>query len=360
MRRISLIHVILVLSCAGHIAPERAAGQDDNGILRLGAKSFTGFRGEITSLHFSPAGTELLSSGWETILWDVKNEKVLEKSERVRPELSVFIGNGKRFAMAKSHESPVLVVDTAKWNDATELNPALPLIFCMAASSDGKFLLAGGSEKPVKAANGRVELKGSLLLWDVNQKKLLHKMEGHTAPVKSVAFIPGEFRAISRGGDGTTRVWNLENGKEIRRHGEPDETFEWANPIPMAVFQDGKSYTVGQFTYSIDPFELKRRIKLSDEEQKEDRNRLMRVSSVAISPNQKMIAYGDNRGRVRLWNVESGEEAERFLVSANRSMVTAIAFSPDGRFIATGLQGDTPGVAGPGDFAIRMWELSKK
>jgi WD40 repeat protein len=71
-----------------------------------------------------------------------------------------------------------------------------------------------------------------------------------------------------------------------------------------------------------------------------------RVASLAFSPNGKFIATGSHDKLVRIWAVATGKEVCRFPTKAG--VITAIVFSPDGKFIAD--NGDV-------DEGIRVWEV---
>jgi hypothetical protein len=58
------------------------------------------------------------------------------------------------------------------------------------------------------------------------------------------------------------------------------------------------------------------------------------VNSVAFSPDGKMLASASSDKTVRIWNVATGSEMRR--VSGNLQNVTCIAFSPDGKVLAGG------------------------
>ena len=59
------------------------------------------------------------------------------------------------------------------------------------------------------------------------------------------------------------------------------------------------------------------------------------VESVAFSPDGKTLATGSDDGSVRLWDVASRRQIGRPLTSQSGE-VRSVAFSPDGKTLATG------------------------
>jgi WD40 repeat protein len=69
------------------------------------------------------------------------------------------------------------------------------------------------------------------------------------------------------------------------------------------------------------------------------------VSSVAFSPDGRLLASGSWDERVKIWEVASGRLLHT--LSGHSSFVSSVAFSPDGRLLASGSRDNTVKIWGP-------------
>jgi WD40 repeat protein len=70
------------------------------------------------------------------------------------------------------------------------------------------------------------------------------------------------------------------------------------------------------------------------------------VTAVAFSPDGKTVASGSYDKTVRLWDAATGEERQK--LEGHDEIVTAVAFSPDGKTVATGSDNKT----------VRLWDAA--
>src|SRR6266508_1035921 len=70
------------------------------------------------------------------------------------------------------------------------------------------------------------------------------------------------------------------------------------------------------------------------------------VYSVAFSPDGKMLASGSHEQVVKLWDVGTGNLIRSFM--GHRNTIHSVAFSPDGKTLASGSS----------DHKVKLWDVS--
>jgi WD40 repeat protein len=72
------------------------------------------------------------------------------------------------------------------------------------------------------------------------------------------------------------------------------------------------------------------------------------VRSVAFSPDGRLLASGSYDKTIKLWEVATGREVRTLTLTGHTSVVRSVAFSPDGRLLASGSE----------DATIKLWDIS--
>ncbi|HEX8230987.1 MAG TPA: WD40 repeat domain-containing protein [Chloroflexia bacterium] len=211
------------------------------------SRRLEGCTGRTTGLSFTPDGTELVagSAGWigysPIFRWNVSDWRPINTPE-IKLGHSVL---GLSVRPSSTDKSGVqLVTVSGDWGGMGNMAQ----VWDLKTGSRGKLLKRHSSHFASVAirADGRVAALGSggwgsdyaVRLWDPNSGKVLHELptnadpnEMHTATVSALAFSPthqssgevqGGRRLASASYDGTIRIWQVSDGKQLgllRGHG---------------------------------------------------------------------------------------------------------------------------------------------
>ena len=217
-------------------------------------------------------------------------------------------------------------------------------------SSDGSKIVAGCGDHAVR-------------LWDAASGKQLACLRGHGDVVCAVAFSPTDDCIASGGGggsetDNTVRLWDASyRGEMPRLRGHSAPVLALARSVDGALLASGageRQYLRGGDTPDSD-------VRVWDVASGEEvvcmRGHPSPVRSIAFSSDGRLIASGAGRdfhprhGEVRLWDARTGMEIARLL--GHETHVSAVAFTPDGRRL---ISAEGRSESGEG-MAIRMWDV---
>ncbi|MBI1913871.1 MAG: sigma-70 family RNA polymerase sigma factor [Planctomycetes bacterium] len=330
----------------------------------------------VKALAFAPDGKTLVSGGLDgrVCLWDpATGEQRARLAGHSRYVLWLaFTRDGRTLASAAEKEG-VRLWDVAARRQVRFIEAKDSWRAACALSGDGRTLATGHKD-------------GTVRVWDTATGREARHWQAHAMSVFALAFSPDSQVLASGGmGDSSIRLWRPTTAKELLPSGGPhgylsllafadggktlrvaarDRVFrrwDWAadaekieQTFPSAAWwlqafsPDGRAMATLNFR--------DKEVLLTTADTRPPR-RLRghedSIGAVAFSADGKILASGDAKGSVRLWDVASGRETLRFAAGQE---VSALTFSPDGKVLASGAGGQFGGR--PVSPAVCLWDLA--
>jgi len=237
-----------------------------------------------------------------------------------------FSPDGKMLAVASS--IGVWLYDSITFSEIGLIETGT-IVNSISFNPDGTAIAGGGED-------------GAIRIWEVNSRKLIRMLKGHTDRVSSVAFSTEDALLASGSDDGTIKLWEVNSGSLIKTL---DGHSSFVNSV--AFSPDGSMFAsgggIGDETIKLWDTKSKSLVRGIEWDTKW-------ANSVAFSPDGSLLASGDDYGQIALWEVKSGKCIRTFQGHGDRRSVNSVAFSPDSRML----------VSGSNDETIKLWEVNSE
>ena len=229
-----------------------------------------------------------------------------------------FSVDGRRAVIASSDRS-VRYYEVEGRRDLKRLIGHTASVWAVALSADGKLALSGGMD-------------GTARLWEVASGQQRQKLDGHTGLVTAVAFAP-DNQAVTGGLDGFVILWDLDTGREIHR---------WRGPMKYvsAVSVHGnRAVIAADRTIRLWDLDSGKPVRAYD-------GHAAPVTAIAFSADGKQIVSGSDDHTVRIWDAASEKPARS--LTGHDAAVRSVAFSANGKWV----------LSAGADATVRLWRLS--
>ena len=296
--------------------------------------------GDVFALAFSPTGDWLAAGTSDKMarLWDVSKGEVLRTMSGHTGEItSLALSPDGKILASGSADQTVKLWDTSTGKEIRTLSGHAARVTCIAFSPDGHSLASASSDH-------------SVILWDTSSSNQIWKLVGHTDSVSSVAFSPDGRLVASASNDKTARLWDAQSGKLLRTlsgHEHPVTT--------LAFSPDGKLLATGtvlQFAFAhARPAAIRLWNVKTGAVEYSSGGAYGAIRCLAFRPDGKALAVASEfpgrsfNAEIRLFSTETHELLSLWEAERGGQLYT-IAFSPDGRWLASG------GHSG----RIRLWQ----
>ena len=202
----------------------------------------------------------------------------------------------------------------------------------------------GFVERLVFAQDGQTLYSGSfdqsIRIWDIARKQQLRRLQGNLDRVNGLALCPNGRTLVSGALDGSVRVWELPDKPQLRAE----------EPLPVRVGSYGAAFMAD--SRRLITASLTNLVTIWDVKTGREIERIPGLGtnneSVALSPNESLLAVGAQDGTVKVWDLN--RQCLRREWPAFGSAVMRVCFGDHGKQLITG----APPTGSPN---LKRWEV---
>lgn len=239
-----------------------------------------------------------------------------------------------------SYDQTIKIWNITSWKCIDTLENEKP-IECLALTADDRYLFVSSCES------------SDIWLWDFQQKKCLNQLQEHKGgqlhhpnpnqPLLMahgvLGLVPNYNTVISAGMDSQLIAWQISNQEDqvtaIPTLINAENLLKLKAITSLAISPDGKYLAVGENSLQITIWDITNKSLIYNTQGKHD---FPNILALAYHPTEKMLAsacFDRQTPIIRLWNPENGDIIKT-LIHSDFDPIRSLVFSPDGKMLIAG------------------------
>ncbi len=284
----------------------------------LNYDTFEGHSQAVHSLAFIPGTEEFCSSGADgrVFRWNIHDRTkiptpVFDGDEII--EVLTASADGQLLACG-SNKAMIRIIPVSGQGEMFELTGHIGRIKSLVFTPDNKKLVSAGVD-------------GQVILWDIEQMQPTLLVIDEEAINSVDISVSGKYM-VAGSGNGILHLWNMDDNTRINSENTENGSIETVR------FRDNINYAVGYHNGLLE---------MRNVEEEEITVSMTAHSSgitdICFNTNLNQMATSSRGGFIKIWNYNDLTEPPVSLED-NDGMVYALAYSPDGKYLLSGSEGE--------------------